>query len=627
MQNAANEYQIQELMEQVQEKTLQSEQLRQMEAGRNSLAEKLHGQQSQLRSTENELETVKLELAGKKVELENEKLAKPTMIQALNAVKLKNQRGRLSGFATSLDGHKMAVGNERLANRLHWVEGTDSALLESWKSQGLTICWVGVDEKPTFIMSAGDQLRSKAGEAVRDMLTGDSLDVANNVQRKLGPIDVPAQLFREDKVELLKQLKAAGLTGMVGDGINDASALAAADVGIAMGVAGTAIAMETADIALMTNDLRKLAVAVRLDQESRRKILQNIVLSVTTKVLVIVLAAVGYASLWGAVLADVGTCLLVIFNSMLLLERKKDESGCLGLFAFRRKRRSKVCQKDVLLSSEKYVDLEAEPWCPKKMEDNRVSALGTKQENEYCLFYCATKSCCDVRGANNGMRRRVNNRDVCEKHCQCIAIDEGLLVSSDAADVGIEVRDSLLGGSSEGDVESVRYQELASYAPAHGTVRSQDFSSKEGRHVEVESAPICHLDKHEDERVMILQYYSEEWVHSKESSKMDVTGRSNLDLGPLAHLGAWALKFASVLGKDFGGWAKTEEADDSVWEDVEDGSETPFFSEKNFKEAFSEMASGENLANFDSFPSSEGGPFKFNMIGNFGRQKVCTDAD
>ncbi|MCO5576815.1 hypothetical protein L7F22_030635 [Adiantum nelumboides] len=304
------------------------------------------------------------------------------------------------------------------------------------------------------------------------MLTGDSLDMANNVQGKLGPIDVPAQLFLEDKVELLKQLKAANLFGMVGDEINDAPTLATANVGIAMGVA------------------------------------------------------------------------------------------------------------------------EAEPWCPKKMEDNRVSAHGTKQENEYYLSYCATKSCCDVRGANNVMRQRVNNRDACEKYCQCIAIDEGLLVSSDATDVG-----------------------------------SEDFSSKEGRHVEVESAPIRHLDEHEDERDMILQYYSEEWGHSKESGQMDVTGRSNLDLGPLAHLGVWALKFASVLGKDFGGWAKTKEVDDSVWEDAEDGSETPFFFEKDFKEAFSEMASGENLANFDSFPSSEEGPFKFNMIGNFGRQKVCTDVD
>ncbi|MCO5580240.1 hypothetical protein L7F22_034106 [Adiantum nelumboides] len=404
------------------------------------------------------------------------------MIQALNAntMKLKNQRDRLSGFATALDGHKMAAGNERLANRLHCVEG--------------------------------DQLRSEAGEAMRDMLTGDSLDVANNVQRKLGPIDVPAQLFLKDKVELLKQLKAAGLTGMVGDGINDAPALAAADVGIAMGV------------------------------------------------------VVGYASLWGAVLLeDVGTCLLVIFNSMLLLERKKDESRCLGLFAFRRKRRSKVCQTDVLLSSEKYVDLEAEPWCPKKVEDNKVSAH-----------------------------------------------DEGLLVSSDAADVGSEVRDSLLGDNSEGDVESIRYQELASYAPAHGTVRSQDFSSKEGRHVEVESAPIFHLDKHEDERDMILQYYSEEWGHSKESGQMDVTGRSNLDLGPLAHLGVWALKFASVQSyKHFIAEFQNCSFNNTYLLEA---------TEENKIKVLGKDFGGENLANFDSFPSSEEGPFKFNMIGKFGRQ-------
>ncbi|MCO5591987.1 hypothetical protein L7F22_045980 [Adiantum nelumboides] len=555
MQNAANECQIQELMEQVQEKTLQSKQLHQMEASRNSLAEKLHGQQSQLRSTKNELEKEKLKLDRKKVELENEKLAKPTMIQAVNAnaVKLKNQRGRLSG--------------------------TDFALSESWKSQGLTICWVGVDENPTLIMSAGDQLQSEAGEAVRDMLTRDSVDVANNVQRKLSPIHVPAQLFPEDKVELLKQLKAAGLTGMVGDGINDAPALAAIDVGIAIGVAGTTIAMETADIALMTNDFQKLAVAVRLGQKSRRKIPQNIVLSATTKVLVIVLAAVGYASLWGVVLADVGTCLLVIFNNMLLLERKKDESRCLGLFVFRLKCRSKVCQKDVLLSSEKYMDLEVEPWCPKKMEDNRVSAHGTKQENEYCMSYCATKSCCDLRGANNGMIQKVNNKDACEKDCQCIAIDEGLLVSSDAADVGNEVRDSLLGGTSEGDVESVSV-----------IVKSGVILKSLARWMSLEEFQNCSFNN-----TYLLE--------ATEENKI------------------------KVLGKDLGGWAKTEEADDSIWEDAEDGSKIPFFSEKDFKEAFSEMASGENLANFDSFPSSKEGPFKFNMIGHFGLQKVCSDAD
>eukprot|EP00250_Pteridium_aquilinum_P015096 c22375_g1_i1 orf=623-4615(+) len=114
------------------------------------------------------------------------------------------------------------------------------------------------------------------------------------------------------------------------------------------------------------------------------------------------------------------------------------------------------------------------------------------------------------------------------------SVRSGLLVSSDAADVGSEVRDSLLGGSSEGDVESLRYQELVAYGPAHGNSKSQGYSStKEGRHVEVKSAPVRHLDEDEDERNVILQYYSEEWGHSKRSSQREAAGRSSYDSGLL----------------------------------------------------------------------------------------------
>ena len=137
---------------------------------------------------------------------------------------------------------------------------------------------------------------------------------------QIGDIEIHSQLLPEDKVRIVQELKKIGITAMVGDGINDAPALAAADVGIAMGVAGSAVAMETADVALMTNDLRKLATAVELGRDCRWKIGQNVTLSFVTKLTIIGLAAGGYASLWTAVLADVGTCLLVIFNSMRLLK-------------------------------------------------------------------------------------------------------------------------------------------------------------------------------------------------------------------------------------------------------------------------------------------------------------------
>ncbi|KAG6547379.1 hypothetical protein Mapa_010827 [Marchantia paleacea] len=237
------------------------------------------------------------------------------------------------GVSALVDGQKVKIGNARLAAQFSGFQDIQSnEMVEQWSSQGATIGWVAVNERPLGIFGVADSLRPEAVEAVSDlkkmgvqvvMLTGDSDAAAAAAHRKIGEIDVYAQLLPEDKVNCVKDLKKRGVTAMVGDGINDAPALAVADVGLAMGVAGSAVAMETADVALMTNDLQKLVVAIKLGRNCRRKIIQNVFLSFFTKLTIIIIAAAGYPSLWAAVLADVGTCLVVIFNSMRLLNRKK----------------------------------------------------------------------------------------------------------------------------------------------------------------------------------------------------------------------------------------------------------------------------------------------------------------
>jgi len=138
---------------------------------------------------------------------------------------------------------------------------------------------------------------------------------------------VHAELLPEDKVKIISEFKKEGPTAMIGDGINDAPALASADIGISMGISGSALASETGNIILMSNDIRKIPEAIKLARRTRWKVLENIILSITTKAAIIGLALGGYPFVWAAVVADVGTCLLVILNSMLLLRRGHKHGG------------------------------------------------------------------------------------------------------------------------------------------------------------------------------------------------------------------------------------------------------------------------------------------------------------
>lgn len=155
------------------------------------------------------------------------------------------------------------------------------------------------------------------------MLTGDNSDVAQQIAREAGVTDVRAELMPENKLTIIQELlKTYGSVAMVGDGVNDAPALASATVGIAMGAAGTAVALETADIALMADDLGKLPFAVGLSRASRAIIRQNLVISLGVIGLLIFTSVLGLVQLSGAVILHEGSTIVVVLNALRLLNYK-----------------------------------------------------------------------------------------------------------------------------------------------------------------------------------------------------------------------------------------------------------------------------------------------------------------
>ena len=199
---------------------------------------------------------------------------------------------------------------------------------------------LGTQEEPLAVFGLADAVRPDAEAALRSlreagvrdfvMLTGDADAPARRIAEKLG-IDYRARLLPEQKVEAVRELASGGtpgkgaprrgVVGMVGDGINDAPALAAADVSFAMGAAGTDVALEAADVALMRDDLGKLAEAVRLSRASEGIIKQNIFTSILVNTVFSLLAPFGLVSLWLAVIADMGTSLGVTGNGLRLFRR------------------------------------------------------------------------------------------------------------------------------------------------------------------------------------------------------------------------------------------------------------------------------------------------------------------
>lgn len=197
-------------------------------------------------------------------------------------------------------------------------------------ARGLTTIVVGRADTAIGLIAVGDTVRPEArgiveqlhalGVAQIVMLTGDSRAAAEAIARETGIDDVRPQLLPEQKVEAVAALSAqSGMVAMVGDGINDAPAMARAGLGIAMGAMGSDVAIETADIALMQDDLSRLPWLIRHSRATLAIIRQNIGFSLCVKLVFVVLTITGSASLWGAIAADVGASLLVVLNGLRLL--------------------------------------------------------------------------------------------------------------------------------------------------------------------------------------------------------------------------------------------------------------------------------------------------------------------
>ena len=242
------------------------------------------------------------------------------------------------GVQGTVDGQAWCLGHARWLHEktAEQTGGTDLgqlgralARLQALEAQGRTAFVLFNAQGPAAVLGVADTLRPTSALAIRElqslgvhtaMLSGDNAQAVQHVAAQLGVADARGGLLPQDKLSAIEALKAAhGHVAMVGDGVNDAPALARADIGLAMGAAGTATALETADVAIMDDDPRKLASFIRLSQATGTILWQNIALALGIKAVFFALAFTGQATLWMAVFADMGASLLVVFNGLRLL--------------------------------------------------------------------------------------------------------------------------------------------------------------------------------------------------------------------------------------------------------------------------------------------------------------------
>lgn len=250
-----------------------------------------------------------------------------SLLMAYNKEIVKDKIGEVKeiaglGVLAVINGKNIVVGNKKLMKQ-------NNIIVESPKKVG-TVVYVTMEQTYLGYIVIGDEIKEDAQKAIKElkeagikkiiMLTGDRKEIANSVANELDIQEVYSELLPVDKVDRMESILAhktdSGKLIFVGDGINDAPVLARADIGIAMGALGSDAAIEAADIVIMTDEPSKIPLAIKISKKTLLIVKQNIILALGVKALVLILATIGYASMWAAVFADVGVAFLAILNAM-----------------------------------------------------------------------------------------------------------------------------------------------------------------------------------------------------------------------------------------------------------------------------------------------------------------------
>ncbi|KAF1855005.1 hypothetical protein Lal_00004277 [Lupinus albus] len=285
-----------------------------------------------VQSNPTELKSIAYSLASRSDHPVSKAIAEGLSGETKDVKNFKAVAGR--GVQAKIGNSTFFLGNHRWIEEMNLCSSELEMQLAKLENAGRTVSLLATSEKVLAVCSVADTIKSSSKEAVSElirlgvtpvMLTGDNLATAKTVGIQAGINEVKGNLLPEDKLKEIESLQQQfGVTAMTGDGINDAPSLARADIGFAMGAAGTHTAMEAADVLVMNDDLRRLPETIRLSKQTHAILWQNIALALGIKFVFLYLALFDNASMWMAVFADMGASLLVVFNALRVRNQRQE---------------------------------------------------------------------------------------------------------------------------------------------------------------------------------------------------------------------------------------------------------------------------------------------------------------